>query len=203
MASVGQECRHLAGWFCLGSLLRLPSEDSRDWGHRKAALGRESVIPRQLTHRTGKVVLASSLNFCFLPCEASWTSLWHSDWIPAEGVIQEMGGEGQKRQCLSWPSLGNYTQSLLSYFVGQQASSDSVYEETTQKHEKTRKRKWRTFGVWLLHRRQFISGCQSSDCPLISNLSAPTNIQWLPSNLFPICSLLLIMDNSDSFSRPC
>lgn len=183
MVSVGQEFGSLAGWFCLGSLLRLQSDDSWDWGHRKAVLGLESVIPRWLIHRTGKVALASSQNFSFPPCGASWMSLRHSDWIPPEGVIQEMGAEAA---CLSWASLGNYTPSLLSYFIGQQASFDSECEETTQDHEKTFP--WgneELFEGWLLHRPQFISGYQSSDSPLISFFFFSPNIQCLPSYPLP------------------
>lgn len=87
------------------------------------------------------------------------------------------------------------------YFIGQQASLDSVCEGTTPEHEKTRTRKWRTF--WRLATTQasiyfWLSKFWFSSNLLLFFLTSNASLQ----TLFPICSLLLIMDSSDSFSRP-
>lgn len=121
------------GWMVfLGFLIRLQSDVSWDYSHLKVLVRLRRVIPWRLIHMTGKIVLACGQSFVPLHVEL----LYCSHGMKTEFLQREwFKGPGQKQPCLSWPSLRNYTPSLLSYFIGHQASLDSACEDTTQEHE--------------------------------------------------------------------
>lgn len=165
----------------LGFLLRVQSDDSRDWGHRKAVLALESVIPRWLIHRTGKVVaMAPSQSFSFPPRGTSWVSLQHSDWIPPEGVIpRDVGRRGYAFHDLAWEIIYHHYYHILL------VRRPALIQYVRRLHKSMWKQGWRNeelFGGWYYIGLNLFLVAKAL---ILLQSFYPPNIQYLPSDLLP------------------